>query len=84
MEEVVSLLLGRIQIWKCVTDKTFMIVLPSLQKQKKKNNTTPFVSGDCLLSSYCGLMEVLLLFKNNALIPFTAHIFLHYPPVRIA
>lgn len=36
MEEVVSLLLGRIQIWKCVTDKTFMIVLPSLQKQKKK------------------------------------------------
>lgn len=55
-----------------------------LHFRSKKNNTTPFVSGDCLLSSYCGLMEVLLLFKNNALIPFTAHIFLHYPPVRIA
>lgn len=82
MEEVVSLLLGQIQFWKCVTDKTFMIVLPSLQKQK--NNTKPFVSEDCLLSSYFGLMEVLLLFKNNALIPFTAHILLHYPPVRIA
>lgn len=32
----------------------------------------------------CVPAEALLLFKNNALIPFTAHIFLHYPPVRIA